>query len=288
MWLALDVNNLAWRSHHKLSDVRRKGLSEGVTFGIFRNLNLLNRQFHPEGFALAFDGLGSLRQKVYSRYRSHRKDKAQETEVSRKMVNRQLLCLRQELLPRIGFQNMFCQDGYEGDDVLGSLVQDTTKSWILVSSDKDLYQLLCPTVEIWNFKRLYTHRHFIQEYGIYPKQWPLVKALAGCRTDSIPGVKNVGEITALKYLKGKLPEGSVFTKRIVKHDPDNLKRDLSLTTIPFPGVKSFQVSKDTLDSQEWDKILTEYDFEILCGTCPEPSERGHTAPYPRRSRQEIP
>ncbi len=284
MWLALDVNNLAWRSHHSLGDVRRKGLSEGVTFGIFRDLNLLNRQYHPEGFALAFDGPGSLRQKMYQKYRSSRKAKTQETEISRKIVNRQLLKLRQELLPRIGFQNIFCQDGYEGDDILGSLIQDTTKSWILVSSDKDLYQLLRPTVEIWNFKRMYTYKYFIQEYGIEPNQWSLVKALAGCRTDSIPGVKNVGETTALKYLKGVLSEGSIYTKRIIKHPPKDLKRDLLLTTIPFPGVQDFRVTKDILDSQEWDKILTEYDFEILCGACPEPSERGHTAPYPRRNR----
>lgn len=101
-------------------------------------------------------------------------------------------------------------EGYEADDVIGTLSDKWTKEGLgdcyIYSNDRDLLQLLNPTVsQIIAIRkegdRVYSEEHFKTEYGITPDQWVDVKALLGDKSDNIPGVAGVGDKAALPLIQ---------------------------------------------------------------------------------------
>ena len=127
-------------------------------------------------------------------------------------------------------------ENYEADDIIGTLAKrvDEEDEFIatIVSSDKDLLQLISPHVNIKLLKQkdyiYYTEETFIKDYGINPINIIDLKALMGDASDNIPGVKGVGEKTAIKLIseyktienlydhideiKGKLQEKLILDK----------------------------------------------------------------------------
>ena len=85
-------------------------------------------------------------------------------------------------------------------------------------------------------KKQVTIDSFLAEYRIHPKEWSRVKSLAGCTTDSVQGVRGVGEITALKYFRGELGRTRKAYRAIVSPEGQALFRDnLPLVRLPFEG-----------------------------------------------------
>ena len=113
--------------------------------------------------------------------------------------------LRKRILPRIGFNNNHLQTGYEADDLIAKYVKDNAEELVIASADNDLLQLLY-FADFLNLSKnkLITSKSFFSEYGILPAQWGMVKQIAGCSSDNVKGIQGVGEITAIKYLKGEL------------------------------------------------------------------------------------
>ncbi|WP_096435018.1 5'-3' exonuclease [Alteribacter populi] len=98
---------------------------------------------------------------------------------------------------------------YEADDVIGTLATKWSSegegSCLIYSNDRDLFQLLSPSVsQIINRRKeefVYTHGHFEEEFGIQSNQWVDVKALLGDRSDNIPGCPGIGEKSALPLIQ---------------------------------------------------------------------------------------
>ena len=98
---------------------------------------------------------------------------------------------------------------YEADDIIGTIVKmtenDNEFASTIVSSDKDLLQLISDETEVKLLKQTgfirYTKEKFIKDYGIEPIRMIDLKALMGDASDNIPGVKGIGEKTALKLLQ---------------------------------------------------------------------------------------
>ncbi|GAH00618.1 unnamed protein product, partial [marine sediment metagenome] len=88
-----------------------------------------------------------------------------------------------------------------------------------------------------------------------PREWKLVKALAGCSTDGIPGVKGVGEKTAIKYLTSQLKETTKACQAIISKEGIKIfKRNLKLVALPFKGTNVFKLKKDKLSKEGWIKV----------------------------------
>ncbi|RPF57996.1 5'-3' exonuclease [Abyssicoccus albus] len=116
--------------------------------------------------------------------------------------------LVQKISEEIGFCNIGVE-GYEADDVIGSLAKYLSYDFkvIAVSGDKDLLQILDKDIELWLIKKgfteynIYNKERFIQKYNIQPNQFVDVKALMGDTSDGYKGVSGIGEKTALKLIQ---------------------------------------------------------------------------------------
>lgn len=95
---------------------------------------------------------------------------------------------------------------YEADDVLGMISKyatDNNMDMIISSSDKDMYQLINSNVFIWSHrnKEIIDDEWMRDKYQLTPSQWIELKMLQGDKSDNIPGIQGVGEVTALKLMQ---------------------------------------------------------------------------------------
>jgi DNA polymerase-1 len=188
---------------------------------------------------------------MYPAYKANRRpdDRPEEEKELDAIAFQQFTKLREIILPDLGFKNIFMIDGYEADDLLALLVKQLPGPNIVVASDNDLFQLL-PFCSLYNVtkKQLTTKEEFVRKYGVEPEIWSEVKALAGCSSDNVSGVPGVGEITAIKYLTGKITKGKVFSKIQESgeiRDRNRLLVTLPLKDIPLPIYKENRLVKST-------------------------------------------
>jgi DNA polymerase-1 len=253
-------------------------LTSGVIYGFLRDVVELQRRLQADRMVFCFEGQGkSIRKKMYSLYKHRREEKlAASTEEEKQSyldMKRQLARLRDEVLPELGYRNIFHQRGYESDDIIASVCIDVDflhgGQSVIVTSDKDLYQLLSPTVSIWDMhhNELFTDDIFRKIYGIGPAQWVDVKAIAGCGTDDIGGILGVGEKTAIKFLTGKLKTSSKAYQKIIEGNKI-WTRNLKLVRLPLPGLEGFRIRKDRVTDEKWMAVTGGLGMKSLRGRAP--------------------
>jgi len=267
-WLVLDVSNLAYIAMYAFGDLSYEGAGTGAAYGIFRNLLDLTDLYSTKNVVFAFDRGHECRRKIYQGYKGDRKVRTEEQKEAHSAVARQLYRMRTRYLPAMGFRNLFWQDDYEADDIMASVCHNLRKGdeAVVVSTDEDMYQLLAPHVIIWNPKKKkpVTEESFSEPRGIGPSQWPLVKAIAGCISDDVPGVKGVGEITAIKYITGNLKSTTKAFQSIIESN-NRIERNLRLVTLPFPNTKKFELVEDEVTVKKWDAVVVDLGMKSLKG-----------------------
>lgn len=274
-WLVLDVDFLCHRAFYSTGGLKNNDDPTGVLFGFFRELESLKRQFNSDRFVFCFDHGKLLRESVLAQYKETRKKKkagmTDEEAENYAGMKSQVKKLKLKYLDRLGYKNVFFQDGYEADDVIASVVGNAHElpdgdRIIMVSADQDLYQLLNKQVAQWNpnLKTLFTAKAFRQKYGIAPRQWPHVKAIAGCDSDDVRGVPGVGEKTACKYLRKELGPGN-DKQMMIEACADVWLPNLDIVRLPYPGIKPFKPEAGQRDDKEWEKLCLELDFQTLLG-----------------------
>jgi len=226
---------------HSMSGLTWEEKGTGVIFGFLRLVRDLAKKFQTDQFAFAWDSRSSLRKDMYPGYKMkrHSREKTREEKELDFVASLQFEDLKRNILPKMGFANSFEQKGYEADDVIASIVQRNGNKCIVVSTDNDLYQLL-NTCDIWDprKKELITVHSFCKDYGVSPTHWVTMKCLAGCPSDEIIGIKGVGELTALRYLRGELKKGKVL-ERVERQKMDVVVVNQSLVMLPFKGTREF-------------------------------------------------
>lgn len=271
-WLLLDCNYLCYRAFYSTGGLRYKQAHTGVIYGFMRDIITLQDIHATDRMVFCFDYGKSLRCARCPTYKAGRHDNLTDLEKDLRVeMKKQVTKLRTEILPELGFQNIFYEKGYEADDIIASVVNNLKDGHeaIIVSSDHDLYQLLSPTVTIWNPHKgkAITANSFSREYGVEPIQWVDVKAIAGCSSDNIPGIKGVGEKTAAKFLNGQLKAGTAKHNLIVKGNKWWRKNRL-LVKLPFPGCPDFVPKRDKLDPKVWRKISQQYGMASIENNVP--------------------
>ncbi|KAA1040217.1 5'-3' exonuclease [Macrococcus equipercicus] len=145
-------------------------------------------------------GATTFRNTISADYKAHRPAPPVELNPQFEMVQR--------LSEELGFFNIGVRN-YEADDVIGTIAKQLEGEYriTVISGDRDLLQLLDDRVEIWLIKKGFTEynkydvNRFREEYGIEPPQLIDVKAFMGDTSDGYPGVKGIGEKTALKFIQ---------------------------------------------------------------------------------------
>ena len=252
--LVLDCHYLCYRSYYAIEEMSFKGRPTNILFGVLSQLKKLQNIHNTKLAVFCFDQGFSLRRGLLPLYKANR-HATPEDKQRRLSMSKQINLLRSKVLPALGYSNVFAQEGYEADDLIASICQ-TQEDLIIVSSDHDLYQLLRPDVWMWNphKEQAYNLESFRKEWGLEPSQWTDVKAIAGCTSDNIPGIKGVGDKTAAKFLRGELKRDSKAYTSIVSGNT-TWKKNLSLVRLPFAGTPELTIRRDNVTQKKWDAVL---------------------------------
>lgn len=267
MLLVIDCNYVAYVCAFALSrGMTYRGGRTEVVFGFLKQLFSLCENFEATQIAFCWDSRQSKRREIYPEYKSNRrKDSTEEEQEARALVYAQFEDLKKEILPFLGFSNVFEISGYEADDLIAALVQRNlyeAGQTMVISSDADLYQLLdeCSLYSITKHQTT-SLDVFQRHYGIGPLQWIMVKAIAGCGTDNVKGIVGIGEKKAIDYLTGKLNHGKMFLK--IKESEDIIYRNLSLVELPFAGTPTPNIRRNSLMVENFHVVAKTYGMDSL-------------------------
>ena len=201
----LDGHALAYRAYFALiaSGSRFQTRSGEPTAGIYGFTNILLRileQEKPHYLAVAFDTGKTFRNETYPNY------KATRAKMPEDLVP-QIARIRQVVdafnIPRLE------QEGWEADDVLGSIARQAVEKGMgvkIITGDRDLLQLVDKRIVVnlsgskLSEAKDYTEITVLAEFGVLPSQYVDYKALIGDKSDNIPGVRGIGEKTALTIM----------------------------------------------------------------------------------------
>lgn len=262
----IDVSNLAYRNYYGL----RLGHKHPVVYGVLKYIRDLGRTLESRRFVFCFDTVGpTARKEIYSNYKMNRMDSPE-----RKAVKSESLLLK-DMLYDLGFDSIQVE-GAEADDLIAYLVQhNKSKSFVIVSSDSDLNQLLeGDRVIIWNpyLKSSFTEYELWDKYELKPEEWVMFKSIVGCPSDNIVGVNQVGVFGATQYIRCRLNTTHHAFKRIVDA-ADLIALNKTLVKLPLEGLKIPKPNFTTgwphfPEKEDWDIVMRKYDLPFLMGEYP--------------------
>ena len=231
--LVIDGNSIANRAFYGIKLLTTKdGRYTNAIFGFLNILLSLLKECQPDEVAVAFDlKAPTFRHKMYDGYKATRHAMPEE-------LAQQMPVLKQ-LLADLGYRTVTAE-GWEADDILGTLAAACAArkdDCFLATGDRDSLQLVSESTTVLlaatvmgRSKTVVMDEDAIQEkYGLAPKQLIEVKSLMGDTSDNIPGVKGIGEKTALSLVQtfGSL-EGvyqNIDDKRIKPKQREHLLED---------------------------------------------------------------
>jgi len=249
--LVIDCDGLAWGVFHALPPLSNNEQGTAVIYGFLNYLFEIQKFEQADSIVFAWDSRESKRTELFPGYKAKRKAKKkeyteEEIEMHRDRIS-QFNLLRTEILPDLGFSNVFQQSGLEGDDIIARVARKQSKKNFvrIIARDGDLFQLLNTNCTMYDTgkRQVIDEEVFFERYGIYPDMWAEVKSLAGCTTDEVPGIRGIGEERAIKYLLGNMKSTSVLYKRIKESD-SIIKLTKKLVVLPFKGTPKFKIKKD--------------------------------------------
>ena len=272
-WLLLDCSYLCWRAFHSTGHLQYGADPTGVIYGFLKALKALQARFQTMRTVFAWDTPSpSKRAELYPAYKANRLKESwtEKQREERNGVRWQMNELYAGIVPGLGYRNNLSEDGYEADDLIASVVKHSLPigdNAVIVSADHDFYQLISDNVTVWHPGRegagvLMTTALLKSSLKVEPEKWPMVKALAGCSSDNIPGVEGIGELTAIKYLNGQLMQASKAYQK-AWHADEIISRNLLLVTLPFPGCPTFELEEDRLHPSFWREVCQEYGLDSL-------------------------
>ncbi len=203
-FLVIDGNSLVNRAFYGIKLLTAKdGHFTNAIFGFMNMFLSLVDQTDPQAIAVAFDKKApTFRHKMYDAYKAGRKGMPPE-------LHEQMEPLK-EILRAYGCHIVECE-GYEADDILGTLSANTPAGdfCFIATGDRDSLQLIGKNVNVMltttkmgqtNTVR-YDEPKLMEEYGLTPSQMIELKALQGDSSDNIPGVAGIGPKTAGELIK---------------------------------------------------------------------------------------
>jgi len=201
--LLIDGHSQAYRAYFgmKAPLTTRSGEPTGAIFGFARKLLSVLKEYQPEHVAVAFDVGDTWRHEEFPDYKATRERMPDDL---RDQITRIYELLEAFNIPIVTY------DGYEADDVLGTLSKQADEQGtdvLILTGDRDLFQLVSDRVQI-----LYTPggprpktvcygpAEVEERFGLNLEQFIELKAITGDNSDNIPGVPGVGDKTATKFL----------------------------------------------------------------------------------------
>lgn len=277
--ILVDGNNLLFRSFYATAYQgvimkNSKGFPTNALYGFINMMNKITQDENPSYIMVAFDKGKTFRHDKYVDYKAGRSEMPDELRLQFPKAK--------EVLEAMGIK-YFEIDNYEADDIIGTLAKEVEKrdDYIatIVSSDKDLLQLISDKVDVKLLKQsghiMMTKEEFIKTYQVPPIRMIDLKALMGDSSDHIPGVKGIGEKTAINLLSkfdsldnlyAHIDEVTGKTKEKLVNDKENAYMSYDLATIYRDVLLGFslddcQYTKE--NTKRFTELLQEFEFHSL-------------------------
>ncbi|MBI4239410.1 DNA polymerase I [Candidatus Uhrbacteria bacterium] len=221
IFMIFDGHALLHRAWHALPPLTtQKGEMVNAVYGFASIFMKALKEYSPLYVAVTFDKKGpTFRHKEYAEYKAHREKKPDE-------FHDQLIRVR-EFLSLLGIP-LFEKDGFEADDIIATLCKHLEKERVetmIVTGDRDSLQLIDGSTNVLLFRKGISEADLIDETkvaemygGLAPKQLLEYKALRGDPSDNIPGVKGIGEKTAIGLIAAHGSLRGVY-EALEKKDP---------------------------------------------------------------------
>jgi 5'-3' exonuclease len=268
--LILDGTNNFYRAFVVDPSMSTNGKPIGGVKGFLKILQKLVRDIKPDQVVICWDGAGGSqrRRQMNKNYKAGRK-------AVRLNRNNSMLTQEEEMENRVDQQirlveyinhmpiAQFIFDNVEADDLI-SMANQEYKGWqkVIVSSDKDFFQLLDDETILLRpiQKKIYNKNTLIEEYGIHPTNFALARAIAGDKSDNLPGVPGAGLPTVAKRFPYLCEEKDYTTADLVStclHEEKPLKvhdRIIENEKLIKENYKIMQLYNPLVSPQNRDKI----------------------------------
>jgi len=271
----IDGNNLIFRSYYATAYrgellTNSKGLPTNAIYAYVQMLIKIIAEEKPTHIMVAFDKGKTFRHESYDDYKGGRNETPSELKQQipyAKQITRAMGITVEEL------------ENYEADDIIGTYSKKIETEVLLVSSDRDLLQLISPNVKMKLLKMkdfiYYDEKSFYEDYGIKPIEVIDLKALMGDSSDNIKGVTGIGEKTALKLIKEYHTIDNLYKnidnlkgkiKENLLNDKESAYKSLELATIYLNVPIEVNLEKIVYkgsDEEELNSLLKELEFTSL-------------------------
>ena len=279
--VVIDGNSIMNRAFYGIMGSKMLQTEDGTytnaIYGFLAIMFKILEDLKPEYLAVAFDlKAPTKRHKMYAEYKGTRHAMPEELVAQMPMIKEILRAMNITIIEK---------EGYEADDILGTLAKMAEKQGIattILSGDRDTFQLASKmiTIRIPRTKAGKTEEDDFDEkkvfetYGVSPTGMIEVKGLMGDKSDNIPGVPGVGEKTALELVKKygtienlykELEKGTATEKGKLRENLENnkelaiLSKTLGTIDIEVP----IENTIEDLEIKEWDKPKVLEQFKIL-------------------------
>ena len=277
----IDGNSIMNRAFYGIMGSKMLTTKDGkytnAVYGFLAIMFKILDDIQPEYLAVAFDMKGKLKRKeLFEGYKANRHGMPDELAEQMPIIKEVLKAMNIDIIEK---------EGYEGDDILGTLAKYGEKQGLevtILSGDRDTFQLASDNITI-RIPRTkagktetedYNRAKVLEEYGLEPKQLIEVKALQGDTSDNIPGVPGVGPKTAIsliqryntvKELYEKIEAGEDDLKGKQKENIVNNKKmaELSRTLGEIDTNVPLEDTLEQIKVEEWNKAKVLEIFEEL-------------------------
>lgn len=271
----IDGNAIVHRAYHALAPLTTsKGEQVNAVYGMLRMILKLLKSRSPEYLAVCFDyPAPTFRHKEYPQYKATRKKTDDELKNQFPIAKEFIKALKLPLLE---------VEGYEADDIIATIASQSRAEGadvVIVTGDKDALQLVDKNISVLNEQKevFFDEKMVVEKFGLKPSQLIDYFALLGDNSDNVPGVKGIGEVTALKLIKeygsldeiyrnlGQIPS-KISEKLSSQRDMAYLSKYLITLnrTVPLDcKLEQLKIKAYNFDNERLLELLRRYEFVSL-------------------------
>jgi DNA polymerase I len=194
----IDGHSLIYRAYFAIRSLSTsKGFPTNAVYGFTNMLLKVIREKKPDYLVVALDAKGPThRHMEYEAYKAQRPEMPDGLQLQLPIIHRLVSAFQIPIL---------IKEGYEADDLIGTLAKRSEQQGLdvtIVTSDKDMFQLITPRIRIYDTMKdkTYEERDVRERFGVEPARVIEIMGLMGDAIDNIPGVPGIGEKTAIKLI----------------------------------------------------------------------------------------
>lgn len=264
MLVIIDGHSLAYKIFYKTPPLyNSKRIPTSMIHSFLNTILSIKEKIAPNRMIVVFDSKGeTFRHQFFSEYKANR-SKAPEDLITQVEILKRII-------PLLNIE-LYAKDGFEADDLIYTFSIISEDPVLIVTKDKDLAQVVNDKIKIFDYQtnEIIDRDKIYEKFGIYPEQIIDYLALTGDSSDNIPGVKGIGEKTAISLLKefGSLDNIYNNLDKIKTSVREKLEKDrevayLSKRLVTLKVIEDPDQAKITSD-EDLKQVLTELELKTI-------------------------